>query len=135
MADITVTPASVVPSTSALFRECIAGATITAGQAVYIDATDGRAKLADANASSSTSNCVGIAANGASAGQYVKVVYYDPDFTVGATIAKGVYVLSGTPGGIAPVADLVAGWYPVVLMVGISTTKAIVNITRGTAAV
>lgn len=135
MADVTITAANVIPSANAVYQDGTAGATITAGQVVYRDSTDGKYKLADANASPATANAVGIAAHGASNGQPLRVVIYDPDFTVGGTVAKGVYVLSGTAGGIAPVADIVSGWYPVVVGVATSTTKMIVDLVRGTAAV
>jgi len=135
MADVTVTAADVVPGANAVYRDGIAGATVTAGQVCYVDATDGRVKLADANASAATANAVGIAVNGASSGQPVRLVVEDDDFTVGGTVAKGVYVLSATAGGIAPVGDVTTGWYPVVLGVAISTSTLIVKLVRGTAAV
>ena len=135
MADVTITAASVAPGANAVYRDGIAGATITAGQVCYVDATDGRVKLADANASAATATAVGIAVNGASSGQPVRLVVEDDDFTVGGTVAKGVYVLSGTAGGIAPVADLTTGWYPVVVGVAISTSKMVMKLVRGTAAV
>lgn len=135
MADVAITAASVVPGANAVYRDGIAGATITAGQVCYVDATDGRVKLADANASATTANPVGIAVNGASSGQPVRLVVEDDDFTIGGTVAKGVYVLSATAGGIAPVADVTTGWYPVVVGVAISTSKVVVKFVRGTAAV
>ncbi len=39
-----------------------------------------------------------------------------------------MYVLSGTAGGIAPMDDLAAGMYPVVLGVAYSTTKMALKI-------
>jgi hypothetical protein len=137
MADITVTAANVVASNAAKRGNGVAGATITAGQAVYKDAADSsKLKLADANASAASADPVGIALHGASSGQPLQYVEEDPDFTPGATLTTGaVYVLSGTPGGIAPVADLTTGWYPNVLMVAKSTSKAVMKITHGTAAV
>lgn len=139
-ADLSVTAGSVVPSADAKFLDGTAGATITAGQIVYQDASDSnKIKLADSNASAATATAIGIAANGASAGQPIRVILEDPDLTVGATLSMTapVYVLSATAGGIAPIADLTTGWYPVVIMVAKSTTKAIFkpSALRGTAVV
>lgn len=130
MADLTITATSVLASTNAQTAEGIAGATITAGQAVYVDTADSnKLKLADAN-SATASIVAGIALNGAAAGQPVEYVTEDDDFTPGATLSisaaagKGVYVLSDTAGGIKPAGDLAAADYPVVLMVATSATKA-----------
>ena len=135
MADVSITAANVVPGPNAVYRDGIAGATITAGQVCYVDASDGRVKLADANASATTSIPAGIAVNGAASGQPVRLVVEDDDFTVGGTVAKGVYVLSANPGGIAPVSDITTGWFPVVVGVAISTSKMVVKFVRGTVAV
>ena len=141
MSDISVTAANVLAGTNAVIHEGLAGGTITAGMALYSDTSDSnKLKAADANASATTAKVVGIALHGASSGQPLKYVVEDDDFTPGATLSlsaaadDGVYVLSGTAGGIAPIADLASGWYPVVLFVAKSTTKAILRPIRGTAA-
>lgn len=127
-ADLSITAASFLPSTpsqGALYANGIAGEVITIGQLVYESTSDGRYYLADANVSTKW-KVSGIAANTvAAAGQALSIVYYDPGLTVGATLSMSapVYVLSATAGGIAPSADIAAGWYPVVLGVAISTTK------------
>ncbi len=140
MADISVTAASVIAGANAKKARGRAGATITAGQTLYADGSDSSdLKLADANASAATANCVGIALHGASDGQPLEYVYEDDDFTPGATLSlsaaadDGVYVLSGTAGGIAPVGDLAAAMYPVIIGVAKSTTKMNLKIVRGTA--
>jgi hypothetical protein len=141
MSDISITAASVVKGANAKTRKGVAGATITAGQTLYEDTADSnKLKLADANASAATSNCVGISLHGAASGQPIEFVYEDDDFTPGGTLSlsaaadDGVYVLSGTAGGIAPVGDLASGWYPVVLGVAKSTTKMNLKIVRAGAA-
>ena len=141
MSDVSITAANVVAGANAKKRTGTAGSTITAGQAVYEDSSDSfKFKLADANASAATAKCVGIALHGASSGQPLTIVEEDDDFTPGGTLSisaaadDGVYVLSGTAGGIAPVGDLASGWYPVVLGVAKSTTKMILKPIRGTAA-
>jgi hypothetical protein len=134
MADLTITAANVLAGANAKKRRGIAGATITAGQALYEDSSASYTlKLADNDASAATSKCVGISLHGALAGQPIEYVYEDDDFTPGATLTAGlVYVLSGTAGAIAVSADLGAGDYPVVLFCPNSTTKATLKIVRGT---
>jgi hypothetical protein len=88
MADISITAASVVPSTNAVKRTGTAGATITAGQLVYKDASDSnKIKLAD-NDASAAATVVGIALNGASSGQPITYAETDPELTIGATVAS-----------------------------------------------
>lgn len=124
MADLTITAASVLASASASTLEGTAGATVTAGQPVYLDAADGKLKLTDASSSAEETACVGIALNNASTGQPVEYVNEDDGFTPGATLVAGeVYAVSAAAGGaIAPVADLVATNYTQVLGVAISTS-------------
>lgn len=130
MTDISVTAANVVASNAAVRKRGIAGATITAGQTLYADSAASYVlKLADNDASAATAVIVGIALNGAAAGQPVEYVVEDPDFTPGATVAAGtIYVASSTAGGIAPAADLGQGDYCTVLFVGKSTSKAVMKL-------
>lgn len=141
MSDISVTAANVLAGPNAKKRTGIAGATITAGQALYEDSSDSnKLKLADANASATTAKCVGVALHGAASGQPITFVEEDDDFTPGATLSlsaaadDGVYVLSATAGGIAPVGDLASGMYPVIMGVAKSTSKMKLKIIQGTAA-
>lgn len=135
-ADLSVTAASVLASATALTGAGTAGATITAGQTLYIDASDSnKLKLADANASAATATVVGIALNGAASGQPVRYVYEDSTFTPGATLTVGeVYILSATAGGLAPVGDLASGYYPGVLFIAKTTSTGVLKIVRGTVA-
>jgi hypothetical protein len=140
MSDVSITAANVIAGANAKKRTGRAGATITAGQVVYEDSSDSSDfKLADANASAATANPVGIALHGASDGQPLTIVTEDDDFTPGGTLSlsagadSGVYVLSGTAGGIAPMDDLAAAMYPVIIGVAKSTTKMNLKIVRGTA--
>lgn len=137
MADVTITPANVLASNAASKRTGVAGATIAAGQTVYVDsAASNTVKLADANLSAAAADCVGIALHGAAANQPITWVEEDPDFTPGGTLVVGtIYVLSGTAGGIAPAADMVSGWYPNVLFIAKSTTKAVMKLVKGGAAI
>ena len=135
MADLTITAASVVPvaSTAQIERRYLAGATITAGQAVYLDTADNLLKLADANASAATAVLLGVALHGASAGQPLAVIT-GGDYNPGATVAVGtVYRLSGTAGGIAPNADGVTGWYT--SLIGVATTASNIRVAINNSAV
>lgn len=131
-ADLSITASSFLPSTpsqGALYANGICGEAVTTGQLVYESTADGRYYLADANVSTKY-KVAGIAGHATTAaGQPLSIIYYDPALTVGATLdtAAPVYVLSATPGGIAPSADIASGWYPVVVGVAISNTKMFFN--------
>ena len=126
MADVSVTAASVVKTTTTLISEGIAGGTVTAGQPVYSDSTDSnKLKAADADVQA-TSVAVGIALHGAASGQPLKYatsgnLTFNSCFTVGA-----IYVVSTTTGGIAPDTDLASGDYVTIL--GIATSATNLNI-------
>jgi len=143
MTDLSVTPGSVLASSGAKIRKGIAGATITAGQTLYEDTATldasgkPKLKLADSDdASVVVRNCCGIALNGASAGQPVFFVDEDASFTPGGTLVIGTtYVLSDTPGGIMPAADLEIGDYPTVLFIANTTALATLRMCKGTAAI
>lgn len=123
MADVSVVAAEVLADTGTEFKHGTLGATVTAGQAIYLDTSTSTWKLADANASATTAAVEGIALNGGVSGQPVKVWTggtADPGFTVGV---GSVYVLSATAGGIAPVADLTTGMYATALGIGITASQ------------
>jgi hypothetical protein len=125
MTDLVITAGNVVKGTGATTETLIAGASITAGQSLYKDASDSnKAKLFDADsATAAARSFYGIALNSASSGQPV-VVQTGGNITIGATVAVGVaYYASDTPGGICPFADLESGDYPTIIGIGISTTQ------------
>lgn len=128
MVDLVVTAANVLASGQASLETGIAGATITAGQPVYKDATTNTFKLSDSNAAGLNA-VYGIALHGSLANQPLTVVKGDPSFTPGATLVAGTgYYLSETPGGIQPAADLTTGETVVLLGIATSTTKLNLNI-------
>jgi hypothetical protein len=129
MADLTITATQVLPGTDsegAQFAQGLAGATITAGQVLYLEASSNTYKLADNNdTSSALAVAAGIALNGASSGQPVRLQTAGP-VTIGAGAAPAVatiYVLSATAGGIAPSADLATGNRATILGVGMATNR------------
>ncbi|WP_127524581.1 hypothetical protein [Mesorhizobium sp. Z1-4] len=107
MTDISVTAASVVAGTNAVTENGRAGATITAGQVVYKDASDGKFKLADSDSGTAAVKVAyGIALNGAADGQPLSVAKKG-DVTFNAVLTAGTaYYLSETAGGIQPQADV-----------------------------
>jgi hypothetical protein len=137
MANLTITAANVRASAGATISQGVAGATITAGQAVYLDEADGKLKLAQST-SATAYKVAGVALHGASDNQPLTYVVEDDDFTPGATLNmsaagdKGVYMLSATAGAICPAGDLANTNRPVFLFVAKSTTKACLRIRHNT---
>jgi hypothetical protein len=127
MADLTITAANVVAATGANIIHRTAGATITAGQCVYMSSTTDRAMLADNNSATAEARTpVGIALHAASSGQPLAIAT-SGDITIGATVTAGVvYYLSDTAGGIIPVADLGSGEYP--CTIGIATSASVIRL-------
>jgi hypothetical protein len=127
MADLVITATNVAMGSDANITTGKAGATVTAGQAVYKDPTTGKYLLSDANsATAAARNVDGIALNGGANNQPLTVQTSGP-VTIGATVSVGVaYYLSNTPGGICPVADLASGSYPV--LIGFATSSSVINV-------
>ena len=123
MADVAITAANVAKVSGSTTTDTgIAGATITAGQLVYLDSGTNTIKLADSNLSQAAANTIGIALHGSLSGQPIQYAI-GGDITIGGTVTvAGVYVTSANAGGLAPVADLVSGMYTKVIGVGLSAT-------------
>lgn len=136
MADLSITAGGVLKGANAKTpKQYLAGATILAGEVVYL--ASGVLQLADANVAAAAAGVLGFALNGGSVGQPILVNWEDDDYTPGAALSlsvaadTGVYVLSATPGKVAPMDDLAATMYPVILFVAKSATKANLKIVRG----
>lgn len=127
MADLSLTAANIVPGAGAKLTYGTAGASITAGQTVYLDPADNRYKLADCdNASATVRAAVGIAVNTAANGQPL-AVQIGGELAMGAVLSAGVaYYLSPVAGGIAPVADIQTGDHTVI--VGMARTTSILTV-------
>ena len=126
MADITVTAANVSVDTaypSSLEKGYNAGATITAGQAVYLDSSN-EWQLSDANGAAALRTVAGVALHASLDGQPLVVALPPTVLNIGATVAVGtIYVSSGTAGGIGPSTDLVTGWYTTIVGVALTAAK------------
>jgi hypothetical protein len=127
MADLTVTASQVLPDTNYDIRKGIAAAAITAGQVVCLDTTTLTVKLWDANDTAVNVFQPGIAVCNAAAGQTVawqEAAGAEITIGAGAAPANGaVFVGSATPGGIAAVADLAAGWLRAIIGIGKTGNK------------
>lgn len=134
MADITITAANVVPDAGFTFRDCISGATLTAGMAVYLDPADSNKAKGAITTNATTANVLGIALHAALAGQPVRVMT-GGTITIGGTTAVGIpYLTSDNAGGLAVLADNGAGDYVTFIGIGTSTTKIRLGITPSGAA-
>ncbi len=127
MADLSITTANVVAGSNATRDIGTAGATITAGQAVFLDSATNKWALSDNNGTG-TRQVKGIALNSASLNQPLSVLK-DGDVTIGATLVPGTaYYLSATPGGICQVADLATGMDSVLIGLAKSASVLAVDI-------
>lgn len=123
MAAITITPANVVAGSDADFFQGIAGATITAGMAVYEDRNDHKLRGADADGGAGATNVKGIALNGAADGQPLRV-QTDGTLAIGGTTIVGEqYALDTTAGGIVPVGELALNAFVTIIGVGASNNR------------
>ena len=128
MSDLSLTAANVDAASSASIATGTLGATSTAGQVVYLDASTDKRRLADADASQASANAVGILLGGGSDNQPVHYIVVG-DVDVGATLTVGeIYVVSGTAGGIAPEADLASSDWVTVLGVATAADNLKVSI-------
>lgn len=128
MADITVTPASVIadsPSGSAL---ATAADAITAGQTIYADSAT-TVKLADDTTAVKAAAC-GIALNSAAIGQpvaYIRAGLLTPG--AGTTLVVGkFYGVTDTPGGIGLLSDRGSGDFATQVGYAVTTAKLMVQI-------
>lgn len=129
MAAITITPGSVVVATATVVnREYYSGATITAGQCVYLDSNNAWQKMqCDGTAAEAGSGgTFGIALCGASSGQPLDVLT-SGTVTIGGTVVTGTpYCVGTTAGEIVPFADLAST--NKVTYLGFASTTAILDL-------
>lgn len=124
MSAISVTASSIVKTSNTVVANGTAGASITAGQVVYLDATTNTYKLADCDLSPAAATAAGIALNAATSGQPIAIAT-SGDLTFNAVLTAGkAYVLGATAGEINPIADLTTNWRTTLLFIATSTTNA-----------
>ena len=129
MADYSVTSSAVLAADNAVKESALAGETITAGKAVY-KASNKKWMLADSNSATvAAKTATGIALNSASLNQPLTVAK-SGDITMNAVLTAGAAVmLSDTPGGLCPDADVGAGENVCQIGIAKSTTVLAVRIT------
>lgn len=139
MADLSVTAANVLASSAAtILRQYNFGATVTTGQAVYLDNSTYTWKLIDSNAAvtgNELATTKGIALVSGASGQPADVCIRDTSFTPGATLTNGTSVYTSvTAGGITH--DIPgSGAYPTFLGTAKSTTTMNLNPTSSGAVI
>lgn len=126
MADVAIS--SIAWKSGPKARALDAGATIVLGDCVYVDTTDNKTKLGDADVLASAA-VTGLAAGGATNGNPVNVYGDGTVVTLNGGLTKGqTYYLSPTAGKICLFADLSAGDYPSIVGHALSTTDLLINI-------
>jgi hypothetical protein len=110
VANLTITAAEVLQSSTGRVSPGVCGETLAAGDVVYKDSGDSnKLKLGDSNHSTTAKSViVGIMVNGGAAGQPADYCSKDSGFTIGTTaapVAGEVYCLSTTAGKLCPLSD------------------------------
>lgn len=120
MADLTITAANVL-FTSGTKEQRNAGASLTAGQCVYLDSATDTYKLAQCDGSAAEADARGIVLHAAGSGQPATIARSGSVINIGATTAKTTtYLVSATAGGVAPTADITTSTHRLV-QVGYAT--------------
>jgi len=96
------------------------GETVTAGQAVYTKAADGRVWLAQADGTSAEAAVTGVMLTGGAAGQVGLKAGNGAAINIGATTEKVHYFANDTAGGIGLQSDVAASDY--ITRIGYSLT-------------
>jgi hypothetical protein len=99
-------------SASTVIRVVAYGATISAGNPVYLDSADSTYKLCDANLSLAAAAIVGIALTPGLSGGFGVIATSGSVFLVGTTMTVSETYLAGpTAGELIPIGDLASGSY------------------------
>lgn len=127
--DLTQTAANVgLSGNTGQVKTVQAGATVTQGDAIYLDGTVGTYKPADVTTSAATAAAVGIALTPAASDGYFVIALDGCTVDLGATLSVGtIYVVSAS-GAISPSADLTTGDYPCILGTATAADTLILNI-------
>lgn len=125
--DLSLTAASVIPDEGYSYVEGTAGEAVTAGQVLYLKASDVKFWKAHCETSAATAAAVGFALQAASANQPIRVMT-SGTVTIGATVAVGKPYYLSTAGLIAPVDDLATADWVTHLGIATTTTKLAVRI-------
>ena len=121
---------AVRPTANTLVRRVLYGATLAAGQPVYLDAADNEHKLADANDTLAKAAIVGVTITPGVDGGYGYIAVGGSIVLVGATggVVGQPYVVSATAGSITEHNDLTTGQYVSKVGTLASSTEMVLNI-------
>lgn len=134
MADMAITAANVIPVAGYNFTDGVAGETVTAGQLVYLKSSDSKYWLVD-NDAAATAGLVGMALNGAAAGQPVRILTGGSVNPGGTVVVGTIYGTSSTAGGLAPSTDFASGDYVSIFGIGTTSSNIAVDIQNSGVAV
>lgn len=125
MAAISVTPGNVLRVDGEVVNGYLAGATITAGQAVYVDSNGVVQVLTNATSAGSGvgSSVVGVALNGGSTGQPIQILKSGGTVNIGGTAAVGKQYCAAPSGGFIPVDDIAGTEFITTLGVGLTAAN------------
>jgi len=127
MADLTITSIRVTDSTQ--YQLLPFGATIAAGEVVYIDTSDQLCKLADCDNTQAAALAKGVAITSGINGGYGLVATAGNLVLVGSTMVAGdSQVLSGTPGAIQQDVDFASGDWITQIGRAVSATEIKIDI-------
>lgn len=120
---------AVRPTANTKLRLVEYGATISAGNPVYLDSADSKHKPADCNASSATAAIVGVAITPGVSGGWGLIAISGSVILVGTTMVQGAsYFVGGTAGTIIPEGDFATNDYVSKVGTASSTTQIILGI-------
>lgn len=128
-ADLPITASAVVPSNQAQKANGVAGATIAAGETVFLQASDNKYYLADGN-DTNKMPVHGIAANSASAGQPITILVSDPNLTIG-THGQDLgtpFFQSANAGKVCPLEDVTTGNQTTAIFITKTTTTVVFSL-------
>jgi len=125
MSDITQTSANVKAMTGSTVSQHVAGATIVAGNLVYLDTGDGNKAKTCMTTTAATALCKGVAINNADDTDLLFILTAG-DCDIGGTTVKGtVYTVADNAGKIRPNADNASGDFVTTIGVADGTTGVI----------
>jgi len=126
MADVSGITA-VKPGTGASVTTGVYGATVTIGQLLYKDASDGKLKLADSDLSEAAATAIAIAVTPGIDGEKGVIITDGSVILTGATlVVGGTYCASATAGGIKPESEVATSQR--VTIVGVAATATQLNL-------
>ena len=131
MADLAIVEASIAAAADATIIQGTSGATVLQGQPVYLNSSN-QYVLADTDLSAAAAVVAGISLNSTTSGQPIDLIAAGTLTVGGSGVAVGtVYVLSGTAGKFADVADLANGDFTTVLGIGLTSSTVKIGIIVG----